>query len=97
MISIDKILSLSPAHITRDTAQLLHREYDCGNLNLLVYQLTAGSEKIGLLVYFLPNMRTDHMPQDLRDCVHLAEDLGCTAVCFDRDAEIVPYLQQYNT
>ena len=84
MLEIEKILTLSTAHITLDTNNMLIRESDpnfCGCLT--VYS----KDDYGFFI-FVPDMEqleADglNIPNDLMCCMKLASENGCSWLCLD--------------
>lgn len=95
-LDITRVLNLSTAHITKNTADALDR---CA-LNNDYIPLCGVFEKgeYGWYVYIDsndPNLIPDEL-SDIRDCVIFAlkHDINC--ICFDRDADTVIELPVYN-
>ena len=96
-LDITRVLNLSTAHITQDTADTLAR---CA-LNNDYIPLCSVYERgeYGWYVYIDdsddPNFIPDEL-SDIRDCIIFAlkHDINC--ICFDRDADTVIGLPVYN-
>jgi len=96
-LEIDKMLTLSTAHITKETADLLEREvtYGLNNVDLAIYN----KSEYGWFVfandsdYKLEDLK---IPKDLLDCCILARKNNCKWLCLDCDGLIVPGLKTYD-
>ena len=96
-LDITRVLNLSTAHITKNTADTLDR---CA-LNNDYIPLCSVYEKgeYGWYVYIddsdNPYLISDEL-SDIRDCIIFAlkHDINC--ICFDRDADTVIGLPVYN-
>lgn len=90
-MEISKMLTISTAHITEITAELL----DDGVKDLAIYKkadygwfiFIPSSDVIASLHIVLP---------DLIDLLAFAKDLGCEWLCLDRDGEELNYFRTYN-
>lgn len=99
MFEITKMLTLSTAHITEETAKRLEKDPDDNNLGLSVYS----KSNFGFFIYFrdidgnLPKEYTnDDFPEDLYKCILLAHELGCEILCLDCDGEETELLEKYD-
>lgn len=103
MFEIQKILTLSTAHISENTAKRLETDPDDNNLGLVVYP-KAG---YGFFIYipYIPNGTKTLPPQDwfkedfpeeLYNCIVLAAELGCDILCFDQDGNEYPFLKSFD-
>lgn len=91
---IDKMLTLSTAHISETTSELLEKDVLDGYFkNISCYK----KGDLGFFVYLLnPDEPLDQtIPSDLYACMQYADDLGCTVLCFDRDGDIMSDLKTY--
>lgn len=89
-LDITRVLNLSTAHITKNTAETLCR---CA-LNNDYIPLCTVLEKgeYGWYVYINDSEEPDQIPDelsDIRDCVIFALKHDITCICFDRDADTV--------
>lgn len=96
-LNITRVLNLSTAHITKNTAETLCR---CA-LNNDYIPLCTVLEKgeYGWYVYINDSEEPDQIPDelsDIRDCVIFALKHDITCICFDRDADTVVGLPVYN-
>ena len=94
---IDKMLTLSTAHITENTATLLANNIKKDNpylKNIAVYP----KGDYGYFIYMIDEISENdiRLPADLRTCLQYALDLKCTMLCFDRDGDIMSDLKEYN-
>lgn len=89
-MEISKMLTVSTAHITQTTAEIL----DDGVRDLIVYKkdeygwfiVVPESDVIVHLWTVLPNLMT---------LLAFAKDLGCDWLCLDRDGEVLEYIKSY--
>ena len=94
-MAIIKMLELSTAHVTKQTAEQLdelcsNRNYD----DVIVY----GKGEYGWIVYGYPSADYDppeNTPADLQDVITLARERGCYWIMFDRDADKIEDLKTY--
>ena len=92
-MEIAKMLTLSTAHISDESAVMLERECDEDNLGLSVYH----KAEYGFWIYCSPIMEDDfnngeHIPEDVWNCMKLAHENDCTWLCLDCDGEIIDEL-----
>ena len=93
---ITKMLTLSTAHIDRDTAQALDEEPELDALGLSVYDKSAGEgESYGWFIYLPEEIRPD-IPECLRAALERAKELGCGVLCLDHDGPEDPGLETYD-
>ena len=90
-MEISKILTISTAHITEETARLLDIEPDNDNMHLSVYN----KAEFGWFVYVYKNIDAINVPDDLRKCLELAKANDCEWLCLDCDADVVDELDEY--
>ncbi len=99
-VEINKMLTLSTAHISEATAELLQRcnaaDWDDPSIEdvpLVVYE----KSDYGWFVV-VPNdlFRINRTPPDLLMLFRLAQAQGCTWIMFDRDVEPVANLPTFN-
>lgn len=92
MLEIDKMLTLSTAHISPETRKWLDSESKTDSSCLTVYKKRG----FGWFIY-LPECKSDtnELPDDLLKCCELAADTECLVLCFDSDAIPLPYLPEY--
>lgn len=92
---ITKMITISTAHITEDTANKLEREvkYGTNDIPLSIY----AKAEFGWLI-FVSDYYKDllNMPKDLMDCLDLAKENDCEWLCLDCDGLIVPDLPTYD-
>lgn len=90
-MDITKMLTISTAHITEETATKLDLEANTDDMQLSVY-LKAD---YGWLVYVNKDLDNRNIPDDLRKCLELAKANDCEWLCLDCDGEIVDGLDVY--
>ena len=100
-MEINKMLTVSTAHITQETAELLDKICKDSTLSsLIVYEKVCRykniQEEYGWFIYCNVNLADLKAPEDLLNVICFAKDLGCAWLCFDRDGDILDYLETYN-
>lgn len=90
---IDRMLTLSTAHISPETVKKLRNNPETDELCVTVYP-KAG---FGWYVYFsgLPQSTIARLPEDLKVCITAAQNMDCAVLCFDCDASPLAYLPVY--
>lgn len=91
MLEIQKMITLSTAHITEQTAKLLDKEPEENNMAISVYKKSEYG-------WFLPieSISYDTVPfQDLKKVIEFAKDHGCSWLCLDCDGPMLEYLDTY--
>lgn len=93
-MEFDKMLTLSTAHLTETTRNLLEKESEENNMCLTVYDKAT----YGWFIYVAPNLleNNNNIPADLKRCIDLAHHYDCTILCLDCDAEPIDQLPQYD-
>lgn len=95
-LEIDKMLTLSTAHITKETADLLEREvkYLLDKIPLAIYN----KAEFGWFIH-VPDeyyLEKELVPNDLLECVNIAIKYNCKWLCLDCDGLIIPELKIYD-
>ena len=93
-MEITKMLTLSTAHITEETANKLDRDPNDNNLGLCIYNKGT----FGWYIYLnsIKDIETHHkLPDDLFKCILLAQSLNCEVLCFDCDGPEEQFLPTY--
>lgn len=97
-LEIQKILTISTAHIKESTAKRLDKDPDDNNLGLCVYN----KADFGWFIYLstitseILEQYKKTLPEDLYNCISLAISVGCDILCLDCDGEEVDYLTTYD-
>lgn len=94
MLEISKVLTMSTAHISETTRNLLDAEPEANNMGLCVYEKST----YGWFIYVGKN-NIEHamnIPSDLQACIDLAQQNECDILCLDCDAETVDGLPEYD-
>ena len=89
-MEISKMLTVSTAHITKTTAELL----DDGVRDLIVYP----KAEYGWFILIPSSDVIDSLHivmSDLMRLLKLAKDLGCEWLCLDCDGEVLDYMTTY--
>ena len=76
-MEIDRMLTLSTAHICQDTAEKMESHL----LDLTIYE----KGKYGWFIYVEPETAEKKIPQDLSVVLKIAEKAGCVWICLDCD------------
>lgn len=97
-MEITRMLTISTAHISKETADLLAGEYPIDSVP--VWEMSIGiysKEEYGWYIYFsLAERIHPSMPEDLAACLRLAHQHQCEVLCLDCDGEIVEGLPVYD-
>lgn len=88
---IDKMMTLSTAHISEETAHLLDDERAATKWGLIVYNKSVYGWFLNLGFDELFNI-----PMDLLKCINYALDHGCSWLCLDRDGDTTLELPTYD-
>ena len=95
-MEIDRIITISSAHVSRETYEWLTEEADKqdAQIPVVVYAKSA----YGFFIYIPKDIRSKHkdIPADLLDCVLFADRNDCRWLCLDRDGEMSDDLITYN-
>ena len=99
-MGISKMLTVSTAHIRKETAEFIENVCIDNTLSkLIVYDKTAHyndcSEEYGWFIYCNVNLPDLKVPTDLLKLIKFTKSSGCDWLCLDRDAEIVDGLDFY--
>lgn len=99
-MEITKMLTISTAHITQETAELLDKVCkDGGYSRLIVYNKVAkyigGTEEYGWFIYCKVGLPDLNVPEDLLKVMCFARDNDCDWLCLDRDGDVVDSLDKY--
>lgn len=92
---ISKMLTLSTAHISEETAVMLEREvkYGVNDIPLSIYN----KAEFGWFIYVSEYYKDiEDIPEDLMSCLDLAKENECDWLCLDCDGIIVPELPTYD-
>lgn len=90
-MEITKMLTISTAHITEETARLLELEPDNDNMQLIVYN----KADFGWFIYVNEYLENRDIPDDLRKCLELAKENDCKWLCLECDTDVVDGLDEY--
>lgn len=86
-MEIDKMLTLSTAHIDQESANYLDEESD-----LVVYS----KHEFGWFVYTGESTYLLTVPEPLKRVIRFAQSKGCAWLCLDRDGQTIDELTIYN-
>ena len=101
-MDISKMLNVSTAHITKETAEFIQKV--CKNYNLsklIVYDKSLNydgcTEIYGWFIYCKVNCTDLDVPKDLIKIMCFARDNGCEWLCLDRNYDVIEneYLDVY--
>ena len=96
-MAISKILTISTAHISKETAQLLESANanwveDEANIILAVYK----KSDYGWFIFVDPFCFDDrNIPNDLLKVIKFTKDNNCEWLCLDSDGEVLDCLDVY--
>ena len=93
-MEICKMLTLSTAHITQETAKVLETHSSpWADYDLAIYD----KDDFGWWIHLPDEEITElnNVPPDLVECIKLAEQNGCEWLCLDCDGEVVDCLPTY--
>ena len=90
-MDISKMLTVSTAHISKETAEMLDKDTD--TLDIVVYN----KKEYGWFIYipFYYDNNKLYIPKDLHNLLIFAKDSSCDWLCLDRDGEILENLETY--
>lgn len=91
-----EMLTLSTAHISEKTAEMLRMEPETNAMGLSVYAKTGGSNDYYGWFIYLVNVKNENVPSDLADCIKLAQDNHCGILCMDCDGPVVLGLETFD-
>lgn len=89
-IEIEKMLTVSSAHVTQDTFNRLMNDPDCNEIGLPVYEKVGpnGGLSFGMYVYIKSYEKICvDIPDDLMVLIKIAQDNGCSVLCLDADGQ----------
>lgn len=101
-MEISKMLTLSTAHITKETADKL--DLDCKPVSPEDYWQHSFCFDLGLSIFpkddfgwflWIPSADRAALPDDLKQCIELALANGCDWLCLDSDGLIEKSLKTY--
>ena len=92
---ITKMITLSTAHITENTAKKLDSDPTTNCLGLCVYKKSEYGWYITIDSNSILKAEIQAIPQDLARLILFARDLDCETLCLDCDAEEIPYFEVY--
>lgn len=92
-----QMLTINTIHISEDTVNLLDLVCDNDGFNASDIYLPPVFEKhgCGWFVYVDQDVMKESIPNDLREAMEYAAKQGCTWLCLDADAEVIPELSVY--
>ena len=86
-MEITKMLTVSTANISMETAELLD-----GDISIVVYNKGV----YGWFIHIPDDPEEYDIPQDLLKLMNFAKDLDCEWLCLDRDGEVLDYLETFD-
>lgn len=89
-MDISKMLTISIAHITKETDNELQHNPD--KFEELFYYNADGWE---YMIWISPHTTLEDIPEDLRMCIELARQNDCKWLCLDCDGDEVSELPTY--
>ena len=94
-MEITKMITLSTAHITENTAKKLDSDPTTNCLGLCVYKKSEYGWYITIDRNSIFKAEIQTIPHDLARLILFARDLDCETLCLDCDAEEIPYFETY--
>ena len=94
MLKIEKIITLSTAHITLETEKKLSKEPYTNNMQLAVYD----KAEYGFFIFIPNNYNVNdnaNIPNDLKKCMKIAIKNECNWLCLDCDGQEIEDLEKY--
>lgn len=85
-MEISKMLTVSTAHINKETAKMLD-----GDIDIVIYDKGV----YGWFIHIPDDPEEYNIPQELLKLMKFAKDLDCDWLCLDSDGEILDYLETY--
>ena len=84
-MEITKCLTISTAHVAKETMKELMCDSHTNNFDLIVYE----KGKYGVWIYIHEEIETElnALPEDLFRCISLAIENDCKWLCLDCDGE----------
>lgn len=89
-MDIEKILTLSTAHIREETSLVLENELKNNALGLIIFK----KGEYGWFI-FVDDFQDDAIPDDLAQCMETAKNQGCKWLCLDIDGKTIKKLKLY--
>lgn len=89
-IEIEKMITVSSAHVTQDTFDRLMNDPDCDEIGLPIYEKVGpnGGESFGMYIYIDSyEKRQAGIPDDLMALIKIAQDNDCSIICLDCDGQ----------
>lgn len=95
-MEISKVLTISTAHITEDTATKLRNSADINEMQLTVYE----KAEYGWWIFISDDLdeffnNGENIPQELWECMRFAASCECNWLCLDCDGEELNELQKF--
>lgn len=93
-MTIERVLTVSTAHISAETDEKLCNG-DMDEAGMTVYE----KGDFGYWIFVDPVAEVfwfkNEIPDDLMQCIKLAQSMDCSWLCLDCDADILPELPTY--
>lgn len=93
MMEIDRMLTISTAHISPKTRALLDEPQD---IEVLDKAVVYKKGEYGWFIYPTEHAGTHPLPADLQACIDFTKAHGCSVLCLDRDGYEIPDLPVYD-
>ena len=97
-LDITKMITISTAHITKETADILNASANYPFVTDLPVIYTKGEYgyMIHIPEYYGDEGEFENMPLDLYPVMNLAKENDCEWLCLDRDGEFVDSFETYD-
>ena len=91
--AVQKILTLSTAHVTEKTLDILSN--DPAAYNIDSYEKRDADGSYGFFIYITDNYIPKEMPDDLKGVLSYAISRKCSVVCLDQDGPYDKMTEEY--
>lgn len=95
-MEISKVITLSTAHISKKTGDMIDADPVTNTLGLCIYPKADYGWFIVIDDNAIYQAKTESIPEDLARLILFANDIGCSYLCLDCDGEVIPYLYKYD-
>lgn len=96
MLEIDKILTVSSSHISRESYEWLTDQCEKPTCNIMV---AYEKDEYGFILYICKHFHLEaeksDIPDDIYKLIKLAIEHDCTYLCLDVDGQPVPGIMTY--
>ena len=90
-MDIEKMLTISTAHVSHETEEKLDKESYSDEMQLSVYK----KEDYGWFIFIPDTIDDKNIPDELKKCIELAKRNDCSWLCLDCDGNIEEGLETF--